>query len=77
MNMTAEQALMCYADAFYRVYNFMPDDLLALDEEWAFVNGVRIPVCEVAWLTNSLEQEFAMQQQKRGVVVRLIEHFEQ
>lgn len=77
MYMTAEQALMCYADAYYRVHNFMPDDLLALDNEWVFVNGVRIPVAEVAWLTNCLEQEYAIQLQRRGVVVRLIEHFEQ
>jgi hypothetical protein len=77
MYMTAEQALMCYADAFYRVHRFMPDDLLALDDDWVFVNGVRIHVSEVNWLTNCLEQEFAMQQQKRGVVVRLIEYFEQ
>jgi hypothetical protein len=75
--MTAEQALMCYADAFYRVHNFMPDDLLALDDEWVFLNGVRIPVVEVAWLTNSLEQEYAMQLQKRGTVVRMIQFFEQ
>ncbi len=77
MVMTAEQALMCYADAFYRVHRYMPDDLLALDEDWVFVNGVRIHVSEVNWLTNCLEQEFAVQQQKRGVVIRLIEYFEQ
>lgn len=77
MQMSTEQALMCYADAYYRVYRQIPDDLCALDDSWGFVNGVRIHVSEVEWLTASLEQEFALQQQKRGVVVRLIEWFEQ
>ena len=77
MYMTAEQTLMCYTDAFYRVHRYVPDDIFAVDENWVFLNGVKIPVSEVAWLTNCLEQEYAIQQMKRGVVVRLIEYFEQ
>ncbi len=77
MQMTAEQALMCYADAYYRVNRYIPDDLCALDEDWGFVNGVRIHVSEVEWLTACLEQEFAMQQKQRGNIVRMIQLFAQ
>lgn len=78
MQITPEKAMLGYADAYQKLYKRMPKDLRALDGNWVIVNGARIHVSELEFLTNRLQQEYTRaQEQKRSLVNRLIGWFKQ
>ena len=78
MQMTAEQAMSHYSQAYQNLYNRTPKDLRALDQEWVIVNGARMRVSELEYLTNQLRQEYDQgAAQRKGVVLRLLKWFKQ
>ena len=78
IQISAEQAMRGYANAYHKLYKRMPKDLRALDGNWVVVNGARIQAVELQYLTARLEQEYAqLQEQKRSLVSRMIKWFKQ
>jgi len=78
MQISAEKAMHGYADAYQKLYKRMPRDLRALDSNWVIVNGARIHASELEFLTTRLQQEYAVvQEQKRGMLNKLIKWFKQ
>jgi hypothetical protein len=78
MQISSEKAMLGYADAYQKLYKRMPRDLRAVDANWVIVNGARIQASELEFLTTRLRQEYAQaQEQKRGMLNKLIKWFKQ
>jgi hypothetical protein len=76
--MSAERAIIHYAEAYQKLYKRMPKDLRALDSNWVIVNGARIQVGELEHLTARLLHEYNESiARKKSVVSRLISWFKQ
>ncbi|MBC8171062.1 MAG: hypothetical protein H7X77_05305 [Anaerolineae bacterium] len=72
----SEKIMTHYADAYQKLYNRAPRDLRALDHEWVVVNGARMRVTELEYLTRQLQQEYTQGlEQKRNLVTRLVKWF--
>lgn len=62
-----------YAEAYRKLYNRSPRDLKVIDHEWVIVNGARMRVAELEYLTKQLQQEYSQGiAEKRGIVNRLV-----
>ncbi len=73
MQITSEQALHSYANAYVKLYNRHPRDMRALDPEWVLVNGAQMHAHELMYLTAQLVLEYKQgQARKRNLVNRLI-----
>ncbi len=71
--MYSEKIMRRYVEAYQKLYNRIPKDLRALDEEWVIVNGARMRVSELEYLTRQLQQEYDQSiDQRRSVVNRLV-----
>lgn len=71
--MNTEKAMLHYSEAYQRLYKRLPKDLRALDHEWVVVNGARMRVAELEYLTLQLQQEYKQGlAEKRGLVNRLL-----
>lgn len=69
----SEKVLMNYVEAYQKLYNRVPKDLEAVDHEWVIVNGAKMRIVELEYLTNQLWQEYHQGlEQKRSVVNRLL-----
>ncbi len=67
-----------YAEAYQKLYRRMPKDLRALDNNWVVVNGARMRVSELEYLTKQLQQEYVQSlDERRGLVNRLLRWFKQ
>jgi hypothetical protein len=78
MNGTSEKAMILYAEAYQKLYKRMPKDLRALDNNWVVVNGARMRVSELEYLTKQLQQEYSQSvDERRGLVNRLLKWFKQ
>jgi hypothetical protein len=78
MNVSSEQAMIHYAEAYQKLYKRMPKDLRALDNNWVVVNGARMRVTELEYLTKQLQQEYTQSlAERRGLVNRLLKWFKQ
>jgi hypothetical protein len=76
MENASEQVMLNYAEAYQRLYNRIPSDLRAVDNEWVIVNGARMRTAELAYLTRQLQREYSQGlAQQKGVVNRLIKWF--
>jgi chemotaxis regulatin CheY-phosphate phosphatase CheZ len=72
----SEDVMVSYSTAYQQLYNHMPKDLRAIDDEWILVNGARIQVSELRFLTQRLQQEYKQSQaHQRSIVTRLIKWF--
>ena len=75
---SAEKAMLDYAQAYQRLYNRRPRDLHALDHEWVIVNGAKMRAIELEYLTRQLQHEYRQRlAQKRSVVNRLLKWLKQ
>jgi hypothetical protein len=73
---SSEDIMMSYSTAYLQLYNHMPKDLRAIDDDWVVVNGARMPVSELLSLTKQLQQEYRQSQNhQRNIVARLIQWF--
>lgn len=75
MQITSEQAIRFYADAYQKLYKRMPKELRALDANRVIVNGACINAAELQILAQQLEQEHAALQKNQGVFSRLARRF--
>ncbi len=72
-----EKVMMHYADAYQKLYNRRPNDLRALGDGWVIVNGARMRVNELEYLTIQLQREYNQDaEEKRSVVLRLLKWFQ-
>ena len=72
----AQQALSNYALAYQQMYRKTPRDLKMLGSGWVSVNGVRMRVNELDFLTRQLTAEYTQDlEARRNVVHRLIDWF--
>lgn len=75
---SAERALLHYADAYRKFYKRLPRELRAIDHNWVIVNGARVEASELEYLTEHLRQAYQRTTvQKRSLVTRLINWFKQ
>lgn len=73
---TIEKVVHNYMQAYQRLYRRTPSDLRILDQEWVIVNGARMRVTELEFLTSRLQQEYEQAASaKRNVLSRLINWF--
>ncbi len=76
MQQSANQVIHQYAEAYQKLYNRRPSDLRALDNNWVIVNGARMRVTELEYLTHRLHQEYSQTRASRkSVINRLIKWF--
>ncbi len=72
----AEEVVTYYAKAYQKLYNRTPRDLEVLNDDWVIVNGARMRVSELEYLTNQLQQEYARGiEERRSVIKRLVNWF--
>jgi hypothetical protein len=77
MDGSPEKAMMHYADAYQKLYDRRPTDLRALENGWVIVNGARMRINELEYLTIQLQREYNQgNEQRRSVVVRLLKWFQ-
>lgn len=76
MELRSEKVLSHYVTAYQKLYNRIPKDLHAVDNDWVVVNGAKMRVTELENLTRQLQQEYAQGlEQKRSIVTRLLNWF--
>lgn len=65
-----------YTEAYRRLYKRSPSDIQTLDRDWIIVNGARMRISELEFLTHQLEKEYEQTiRAKKSVVSRLIKWF--
>lgn len=63
-----------YVKAYQKLYRRSPTEVNILDQEWVVVNGARMRVGELEFLTGQLRQEYEqIADSKRSMVSRLIQ----
>ncbi len=73
-----DKVIAQYSDAYQKLYNRQPRDIQNLDNGWVIVNGARMKVTELEYLTYQLQQEINQDLlKKRNVVTRLLKWFKQ
>jgi hypothetical protein len=78
MDVSSEKAMIHYAEAYQKLYKRMPKDLRALDSNWVVVNGARMRVAELEYLTKQLQQEYSQSlAARKNLVNRLLRWFKQ
>ncbi len=73
MNLSAENVISQYKQAYQRLYDRTPQYLYVLDSEWVIVNGARMKATELQLVVQRLNDEYNQQIAKRqSIVHRLI-----
>jgi hypothetical protein len=73
MALASEKVMTHYAEAYQKLYNRIPKDLRVIDNEWVVVNGARMRVTELEYLTKQLQQEYSQGLvQKKTLVMKLV-----
>jgi hypothetical protein len=78
MQVSAQTAMMQYAQAYQRLYHRTPIDLRALDSDWVIVNGARMRADELEYLTRQLQHDYDQGiVRRKSVLNRLVAWFKQ
>lgn len=78
MDIQSQQILAHYTRAYQQLYKRTPKDLRLLGEGWVSINGARMRVTELAFLTQQLELEYNQEiVERRSIVNRLLRWFKQ
>lgn len=78
MDIQSQQILAHYTWAYQQLYKRTPKDLCLLGEGWVSINGARMRVNELAFLTQQLELEYNQEMvERRSIVNRLLRWFKQ
>lgn len=78
MELGHDRVITQYAEAYQKLYNRLPRDIQNLDNGWVIVNGARMRISELEYLTLQLQQEINQDLLKRrNVVTRLLKWFKQ
>lgn len=76
MTLRAETVAVNYTEAYRKLYKRIPKDLRVIDHEWVVVNGARMRVTELEYLTRQLQQEYNQGlDERRTMVMRLVRWF--
>lgn len=71
-----ERVMHSYKEAYSKLYNRHPSDLRALENGWVVVNGARMSLNELEYLTKQLQLEYQqVVGKRRSVVSRLVAWF--
>ncbi len=74
----SDQVLSHYTEAYQKLYNRRPKELRHLENGWVLVNGARMRLTELEYLTIQLQREYNQgTEQRRSVVNRLLGWFKQ
>jgi hypothetical protein len=78
MNVGHDKVIAYYSEAYQKLYNRRPRDIQNLDNGWVVVNGARMKISELEYLTGQLQQEINQDLlKKRNVVTRLLKWLKQ
>lgn len=80
MDAQSEKIISHYAEAYQQLYKRTPKDVRILGNGWVSVNGAKMRVSELEYLTVQLQQEYNQGQtleQRRSIVNRLLRWFKQ
>lgn len=80
MDAHSEKVISHYAEAYQQLYKRTPKDVRILGNGWVSVNGAKMRVSELEYLTVQLKQEYnqgQMLEQRRNIVNRLLKWFKQ
>lgn len=80
MEAASEQRVLShYTEAYQKLYNRRPRELRPLENGWVLVNGARMRLTELEYLTIQLQREYNQEnvEQRRSVVNRLLKWFKQ
>lgn len=70
-----EMIVSSYTEAYQKLYNRVPKDL-EMDGEWVVVNGARMKLADLQYLTEQLREEYNKNVgEKKNVVNRLLKWF--
>lgn len=73
-DLQAESVAQRYAEAYRQLYHRSPRELRILDTNWVIVNGARMRLDELEYLTKHLQQEYSQGlTDQRGVLRKLID----
>jgi hypothetical protein len=73
MDFGSYQAAKRYAEAFEKLYNRQPRELRLVEDGWVLVNGAKMRVTDLDFLTAQLQQEYQRSRKnRRSIVTRLI-----
>lgn len=73
MNLHPEKAVEHYIEAYQKLYRRHPKEPQILDSDWVIVNGARMRVTELEYLTTQLQLEYNQgKEERRTVLHRLI-----
>jgi glutamine cyclotransferase len=76
MNTSTEKIIAHYSEAYQRLYKRQPRDLRMIDHEWIIVNGARIRVNELEYLTKQLQIEYKQgRDERKNMVQKLVKWF--
>ncbi len=76
MVLESERVMQNYVDAYNRLYNRVPQDIRALDKEWVIVNGARMRLGELEYLTQQMQLEYQqVRDERKTVLSKLIKWF--
>lgn len=78
MDAQSEKVMSHYAQAYQQLYKRSPKDLRILGNGWVSVNGAKMRVTEMEYLTIQLRQEYDQSlAQRKNIVTRLLKWFKQ
>jgi hypothetical protein len=79
MDVHSEKILTHYTQAYQMLYKRSPKDVRMLGNGWVSVNGAKMRLTELEFLTNQLQLEYnqLVIAEKRGIVKRLLNWFKQ
>jgi hypothetical protein len=80
MDAQSEKVISHYAEAYQQLYKCTPKDVRILGNGWVSVNGAKMRVSEIEYLTVQLQQEYNQGrnlEQRRNLVNRLLKWFKQ
>ncbi len=80
MDAQSEKIISHYAAAYQQLYKRNPKDVRILGNGWVSVNGAKMRVSELEYLTVQLQQEYNQGrtlEQRRNIVNRLLKWFKQ
>jgi hypothetical protein len=73
MSPDTDQILQRYVTAYRQLYSRSPQDVRVLDKDWVIVNGARMRVTELEYLTMQMQREYQqMHTDRKTLVHRLI-----
>ena len=78
MQISADTAMSRFTSAYVKLFKRMPQDLHVIDGNWILVNGARFQIVELEFLSAHMELQYKLvQQQKRGLINRLVRWLKQ